>query len=347
MDTIYQQDPLLELLERPAFYVESGTIRQANQAAQQKLITVGEPICKYLSRSLSAYEEFIGGCLYLSLQIEGIPCNASVLNMGGKHLFLMDSQTEPQLQALSLAAQNLRIPINNAFLAAEHMKDRSNADQICHSLNQMHRVVCNMADAYRYYERQVLCPETTELSNFFAELMEKATQLVKASGVQLNYTALPQSVVCTVDRQLLERAVLNMISNAVKFSGDSRVVEIKFTQKNHMLYFSVQDNGDGIPAHVQKNIFTRYLREPGIEDSRHGLGLGLSLIRSAAINHGGTVLIDHPETGGTRVTMTLDPRPQQEDLLRAPVRMPTIDYAGGHDHMLLELSDVLPHKLYN
>lgn len=346
MENKYPHDPLLELLDRPAFYVDSGIIQQANQAAHQKMITVGDPIGNYLDQDLPAYEAFSGGCLYLTLQIANIPCNANVLDVDGRHLFVLDALTEPQLQALSLAAQSLRMPMSNAFLAAELMKDRNHAEQINRSLTQMHRIVCNMADAYRYYERQDINLEATDLNSFFAEIMEKATTLVKESGIRLNYTALPQSIMGMADRQLLERAVLNLISNAVKFSGQSRGVEAKLTQKGHMLYFTVQDNGEGIPPQIQRTIFARYLRSPGVEDSRHGIGLGLSLVRSAAVNHGGTVLIDHPESGGTRVTMTLDLMPKQNELLRSPITIPTIDYAGGYDHGLLELSDVLPPHAY-
>lgn len=346
MENKHPHDPLLELLDRPAFYVDSGIIQQANQAAQQKMITVGDPIVKYLCQDLPAYEAFVSGCLYLTLDIEGIPCSANILDIDGRHLFVLDALAEPQLQALSLAAQSLRLPMSNAFLAAELMKDRNHAEQINRSLTQMHRIVCNMADAYRYYERQGINPEATELGSFFAEIMEKADALVKESGIRLNYTALPQTVIGMADRQLLERAVLNLISNAVKFSDQGRSVEAKLTQKGHMLYFTVQDSGEGIPAQIQKTIFARYLRGPSVEDSRHGIGLGLSLVRSAAINHGGTVLIDHPENGGARVTMTLDLQPKQNDLLRAPVSIPTVDYAGGYDHGLLELSDILPPSAY-
>ena len=62
--------------------------------------------------------------------------------------------------------------------------------------------------------------------------------------------------------------------------------------------------------------------------------------------HGGTVLIDQPECGGTRVTMTMTVTPCREDRLRSPVRMLFGDYAGGHDHSLLELSEILPSSAY-
>ena len=92
------------------------------------------------------------------------------------------------------------------------------------------------------------------------------------------------------------------------------------------------------------DVFQRYLRQPGLEDGRFGLGLGLALVRSAARIHNGTVLIDQPESVGTRVTVSIPIQQGSQTLLRSNVAM--VDYAGGWNHGLLELSDVLPAHLY-
>ena len=86
----------------------------------------------------------------------------------------------------------------------------------------------------------------------------------------------------------------------------------------------------------------RYQRQPGIEDSRFGIGLGMVLIRSAAANHGGTVLIDRPEGGGTRITMTMAIR-QNTALLKSPVIPPVMDNSR---EILTELSESLPWEFY-
>ena len=76
----------------------------------------------------------------------------------------------------------------------------------------------------------------------------------------------------------------------------------------------------------------------------HGIGLGMVLIRSAAAAHGGTVLVRRMPDGGTSITMTLAIRKKTDSTLTSPILH--MDYAGGFDHALMELADVLPARLY-
>ncbi|MDY4507211.1 MAG: ATP-binding protein, partial [Candidatus Faecousia sp.] len=104
------------------------------------------------------------------------------------------------------------------------------------------------------------------------------------------------------------------------------------------------DNGPGFAQNLLGSVYNRYLRQPCIEEGRNGLGLGMVLVRSAAASHGGAVLIDQPEGGGARVTMTIAIRQSTSGTLRSPILR--VDYAGEQDHALVELSDCLPPSLY-
>ena len=112
-----------------------------------------------------------------------------------------------------------------------------------------------------------------------------------------------------------------------------------------MLFLTVQDSGSGIAGEIRGNVHTRFLRQPGLEDSRFGIGLGMVMIRSAAAAHGGTVLIDHPQGCGTRITMSMAIRQDTDSMVRSS--MLQIDYAGDRDHALIELSNVLPSTPYS
>lgn len=336
---------LLELLNRPAFCVKDGVIVQANEFALQRFIEIGDPIEKFLPQGMEAYKTFTDGCLFVTVSILDLPYGATVTKLEDYDLFLLEKLADNSRQALALAAQQLRQPLNTVFTISEELKAKTQAE-IKHSLNQMHRIICNMADLTRYDTRAALFLQPTELCSVFAETMEKAATLVRAANVKLHYTALPETIVGMADRDMLERAVLNLISNAIKFSNHGETLEAKLTRTGNLLQFTIQDNGEGFSPEVLQTAFFRYLREPCIEDGRHGLGLGLALVSAVASCHGGTVLINQPEKGGTRVTMTLTITPCDDTTLHTPVKMPFNDYAGGHDRALLELSDILPIQSY-
>lgn len=342
MDHSNNHNPLLDLLERPAFLVRDGIINQVNRAAHQKLICVGSPVAKLLGNHLSVYQAFQGGSLYLSLRLDGGSYGATVTLIEDQHLFCLDPSEQVD-QALALAAQQLRGPLHSLFSVAEVQPELQSIHQ---NLYQLQRIITNMSDFPRYQEQKDARMQSTNLCRVFDETVEKAAVLLEHAGIRLNYTALPEYVIGLADREMLERAVYNLISNAAKFSPSGGTVEVKLTRSGSMLYFTIQDQGDGIPPHVLNSVFSRYLRSPGIEDGRHGIGLGLALVRSAAACHSGTVLIDQPEGGGTRITMTITVISGDDTVLHSPVRIPFSDYAGGRDHGLMELSDILPGKAY-
>ena len=340
----------LDLLDRPAFCVQDGVVVQANPAAYQMLISVGTPVAGLLNSCAQAYEQFTGGCLYLTVTTADISHGACVTRQDGTDIFVLDQEADPQLQAMALSAQQLRRPLQTAMTVADALQvssaDQEQANQLRRSLYQLQRILCNMADMSRYQDRSVLHMEPTDLSSVFNETLDKASAMLAGSHIQLKYTPMPHPVISQADREVLERAVYNLISNAIKFSPKGSTLEAKLTCCGSLLYFSLQDEGQGIAPEVYGNLFSRYQRQPGIEDGRYGMGLGLSLVRAAAASHGGTVLIDQPEGRGTRVTMTITIRPSSETRVRAPILLPISDYAGGRDHALLELSDCLSSKLY-
>jgi K+-sensing histidine kinase KdpD len=128
----------------------------------------------------------------------------------------------------------------------------------------------------------------------------------------------------------------------MKFSQAGSTIHVQFSHSGNLLRLSIEDQGSGIGEGIIRSVFHRYLRQPNIEDSRHGLGLGMVLVRNTAMDHGGTVLIDQPEGTGTRVTLTLAIR-QENARLRQNILRPV---AGGYNPQLIELSQVLPPELY-
>ena len=335
----------LNLLIRPGFYVEEGRITQVNAAAQGLLLEPGMDIAPLITSGLESYQNFQTGCLYVQLNLSDTTFQGCVTKDGSADVFILESDNgDTALQALSLAARELRSPLSAVMHGVQAMREENNpqAAALNRGLYQLLRLVGNMSDAVRWPGNARM--ETADLTAFFDELFEKTAVFAQAAGIHLEYQGLPKPLLCLADRDLLERAVLNLLSNAFKFTPKGGTVRVTLFTGGTSLRLSVWDNGPGIAQEIQGNLFSRYLRQPGIEDSRFGLGLGMVLVRSAAAAHGGAVLIDQPEGWGTRVTLTIALRREKAEVLRSPIMR--IDYAGERDHALTELSDCLPVSLY-
>lgn len=335
---------MLELMIRPAFCVKNKIITRLNTPAAKLFLREGIPLELILESGAQDYETFSGGTLCLTLTICGQSFGASVVRLDEEDMFILDQQFEcEELRVLALAARELRGPLANAMLAAQQLDVQDGkTSRLNRSLYQLLRIVGNMSDASGV--SPAFRPELRNIGALFQEIAEKAAALSDSSGITFSYSGLAEEAICAVDRQMMERAALNMISNALKFTPTGGHIAMELRRTGKQFRFSVTDSGSGIPEKERANLFSRYLREPAIEDTRNGIGLGMLLIRSAAARHGGAVLVDCPKGSGTRVTITFTGVSANESTLRTSLLL--ADYSGEQDHALIELSEFLPPELY-
>ncbi len=342
---------LIELIPEPAFLVRDGVVQEMNQAARALPLTQGMEIMELLLTGGEEYDAFTGGCLSLQLSLGDQPRGASVTRFGDTHVFLLDPEEEDEaLRALALAARELRQPLSNLIAISDlllpHLLSKTESAnrewmaRLSRGLYQMEKIIGNMSDAG--ISQVLFQPEIRDIPSVFEEIFEKAAALLSETGAVLRYTGLNKKICGLLDAHQMERAVWNILSNALKFKTDGCEIHASLTQRGQYLRLCIQDNGPGVEETVLGSLFTRYRRQPGPEDSRYGLGLGMGILRSAAICHGGTVLVDQPETGGTRVSLTIKIRESTDSM----VRTPGILLSGGRDTALIELSQCLPLSVY-
>ena len=345
---------MLELMTCPAFCVKDGTITAVNAEARRCMLSPGQPVKELLITGQQEYPQFREGCLHLTLKVSEMRRGASVKRMNGLDIFLLEQdEGQAELQAMALAAQELRSPLSNIMTVAEDLlplcaaeDDESQAltAQITKGLYQLQRIVCNMSDAYRYSQEDTPRMEYRDMGTFWNEFFASGKELLSHAGINLQYTGLSEKVFSLADGDKLERAANNILSNAMKFSPKGSTIEVSLTRRGGMLYLTVQDSGAGETAELAGNLFNRFLRQPSIEDPRYGIGLGMVLIRSIASLHGGTVLLEQIPDRGLRLTMSMAILQRTDALVHT--NMLRVDYAGERDHALVELSECLPTALY-
>lgn len=111
----------------------------------------------------------------------------------------------------------------------------------------------------------------------------------------------------TADRQRIEQVVINIISNAIKYTPDGGQIDIKLMKsKRESVLINVTDNGIGIPKEDVSHLFERFYR---VEKSRNqdagGTGLGLAIAKELVEAHGGNIRVDSELSRGTSVTIEL------------------------------------------
>ena len=346
---------MLDLLTAPAFCVKDGTVIKCNPAARTLMFENGMQISSLLETGVQEYAQFQAGCLYLTVKAAGHSWGASVTPVGSCRVFLLESEEgQAELKSLALAAQSLRSPLSGIMTVTDHLLSAGKVSEspetageisrLNQELYKMLRTVSNMSDAARFAGNRKPAMENHNLTGLFGEILEQAETLAENAGIQLTFENLGQPVFSAANSEMLERAVYNILSNALKFTPKGGTVRASLRKSGNLLAFTVRNTGEAVPEEMRGELFARYLRHPGVEDGRYGIGLGTVLIRSAAAAHGGTVLLEYPEDGGMNVTMTVRLSAAKPGKLSTPVLR--VDYAGERSHSLIELSEVLPPKLY-
>lgn len=333
MEERKEQFDLLDQIPQPGLWVREEQILYVNPAAAALLIQPGDAFSGLLREMEEEYAVFQEGQLSLPLTVGSHRHTALITRMEEGDLVLLEEEAVwEEFRSMALVSMELRGPLMQAITAARQTSD----PKLNRSLMQMLRMVSNMADISRYTASTRM--ELRDVDSFLLELFEKAAAMAE-HDIRITFQGLEQPLFSCIDPEQLERAVWNILSNCMKFTPRGGTIRGSLTRRGQTLRLTVEDNGSGIAEAVRSTVFRRYLRQPGIEDSRYGLGLGLAIVRTAAANHGGTVLITPGKEGGSRITMTLAIRQTEDTSLHSPLLRP--DYTGGFDHALVELSDCL------
>ncbi len=147
--------------------------------------------------------------------------------------------------------------------------------------------------------------EPTDLATFTAELASVFRSAVERAGMELSVSCPSLPAPVYVDREMWEKIVLNLLSNAFKFTMAGKIaVSLQWTHDR--IEFAVQDTGIGIPAEEIPHLFERFHRVKGAQGRTfEGSGIGLSLVQELVQMHGGTVKVTSVLGAGSCFTVSI------------------------------------------
>jgi two-component system, OmpR family, heavy metal sensor histidine kinase CusS len=143
-----------------------------------------------------------------------------------------------------------------------------------------------------------------------AELLDGVQEYYEASaadrGVSLRTRSGDEPVIAELDRTLMQRAVGNLVSNAIAHTKSGGSVMMMVRSESAVLRIEVSDTGIGIPPEALPRVFDRFYRvDPSRAQSSGGTGLGLAIVQGIMVLHGGKVEIASQLGEGTRVILSM------------------------------------------
>ncbi len=171
---------------------------------------------------------------------------------------------------------------------------------------RLHKLVNTLLDFSRIEAGRAQASYTpTDLAAFTAELASSFRSAIEKAGLKLILSCPPGAPPAYVDRDMWEKIVLNLLSNAFKFTFEGEI-EVRLRQTAQRIELVVRDSGTGIPAAELPRIFERFRRVEGARSRTHeGTGIGLALVQELVRQHGGTVQVDSAEGTGSTFTVSM------------------------------------------
>ena len=161
---------------------------------------------------------------------------------------------------------------------------RKNSERILHLINQM-------MDLRKIDKRQMvmrMCQ--TDMVAFINEEYELFKQQALAKNIDFEYQHDSEELPVWIDRNNFDKVIINLLSNAFKFTPTAGHILLSLTHTDHHAYISVKDSGIGIPKDKLETIFQRFYQTPADPSDRNvGTGIGLDLTRSLVELHYGTI----------------------------------------------------------
>lgn len=229
-----------------------------------------------------------------------------------------NSQLFMQSDLIAEIVHELRTPLA-ALTAASHLLQRSDlpADQrtklsqtILNEVQRLNDLTTDFLELSRlesgrtHFER-----EPVHLGGLVQESLEVVRAQAESKEIKLETEIDPSLTPVHGDRKILKQLLLNLLTNAIKYSPPESVVTVVLRSEGNEVLMEVRDTGRGISPEDQKRLFQRFYRAGNTQDEVQGTGLGLVIAKRIAESHEGSISVESTLGKGSTFTVRLPERP--------------------------------------
>lgn len=223
---------------------------------------------------------------------------------------------------VSAVSHELRTPLTSikgyaAILLSKKLGEipdliRERLEKINRHSDELVHLVNGLLDISRIESGRVSMKcEPYDLNEIINVVLDLLGVQAKEKDIQLSAQVDKQLGSVMADRQQLERVLINLVGNAVKFTPKKGKIIVKAISKNDMVQVDVSDSGIGIPPEAQASIFEEFYRvDNTINEEVKGTGLGLSLVKNIIEAHKGRIWVSSKVGHGSTFSFTLPQVPK-------------------------------------
>jgi signal transduction histidine kinase len=210
---------------------------------------------------------------------------------------------------VAMVSHDLRTPLANVRMFLEALTDglygkisESGNKKIIfleEGVDRLMRLVAQLLEVERIESRK-LDLEKTSMTKILERSVEAVSSLAQSRRVALVANISPSDTDLLADEARIVQVVVNLLSNALRFSPSGSDVKVAIAEQGDYFELSVADSGIGVPKEYQEVIFQRYRQANGGVQKKDGVGLGLYIAKTLVEQHGGTIGIDSEEGKGSK-----------------------------------------------
>jgi len=210
---------------------------------------------------------------------------------------------------------------------------------------RMMRLTNNLLDICRHDSGYL----KAKLTNYdIVELAKDITLSVKryaeSKGINLIFETDIDKKTIACDPDMIERILLNLISNAIKFTNNNGIIKVKLTDENDNILLTVEDTGIGISKDRLNRIFEVFNKDENLVLNKEGTGLGLYLVKAFVEAHGGKIQVKSERSVGSEFGISLPAKALNQSLYPSVTepqsRYRHITSYNGVQRVNIEFSDI-------
>ncbi len=239
-----------------------------------------------------------------------------------------------KVEFFSNISHELKTPLNIIFTTIQlinykfnndeeldHNKINSYHDTIKQNCYRLLKLVNNLIDITKidsgYFE---LNPVNVNIVEIIEDITLSTVNYVKSKSRNIIFDTNTEEKFMAVDPEMMERIMLNLISNAIKFTNHDDTITVTVTDLGHVVKISIKDTGIGIAPEKQSVIFKRFRQVDRLLNRNHeGSGIGLSLVKSLVDMHEGYIIVNSELGKGSEFIITLPalltPQPRDNSII--------------------------------